>query len=73
MEAQIPSEVGYRWTTVTADDKRGVIYIVTFLSFTYSVLTLLVRVYIKRRILGLDDGAVFLAKVRLNHFICSFW
>lgn len=56
-------ESGYRWATVTPDDRSGVLYIVAFLSFTYSSLTFLARGFIKWHVLGFDDTAMVLAQV----------
>jgi hypothetical protein len=57
-----PLEVGHRWATVTANDRSGILYIVTFLGFTYSSLTFVTRCFIKWHMLGLDDAAMFLAQ-----------
>lgn len=65
MEDHIYRE-GQRWATVTPDDKSAIIYIATFLAFTYSSLTLLVRCGIKWRIIGYDDWVILLAKVWLS-------
>jgi hypothetical protein len=62
-------EYGHRWTTVTANDRSGILYIVTFLNFTYSSLTFVTRCFIKWHMLGLDDAAIFLAQASdpFNH------
>ncbi|KAH3906018.1 hypothetical protein HBH56_212200 [Parastagonospora nodorum] len=52
-----PLDTGYRWATVTADDRSGILYIVAFLTFTYSSLTTITRCFIKWHVLGLDDAA----------------
>jgi len=52
-----------RWARVTPDDNSGMLYIVTFIGFTYSGLTFLARLLIKWRLLGLDDLAMTLAQV----------
>jgi hypothetical protein len=56
-------DTGYRWATITADDSSGVLYIVAFLSFTYSSLTFIARCFIKWRVLGIDDAAALAAQV----------
>ncbi|KAJ6267232.1 hypothetical protein PSV08DRAFT_380835 [Bipolaris maydis] len=58
-----PADRSYRWAHITDDDQSGVLYIVTFLSFTYTSLTFLTRIFIKWRMLGLDDAAMLLAQV----------
>ena len=58
-----PVDRSYRWADITDDDQSGVLYIVTFLSFTYTSLTFLARIFIKWRVLGLDDAAMLLAQV----------
>jgi hypothetical protein len=52
-----------RWANVTSDDKSGLLYVVTFVTFTYSVLTFITRCFIKWHVLGLDDAAMCLAQV----------
>jgi hypothetical protein len=71
MSVALPGE--YRWTRLTADDQSGILYIVTFLSFTYTSLTFLTRVLIKWRMLGLDDAAMLVAQVSssLYKILCS--
>jgi hypothetical protein len=54
---------GNRWQVVTPNDRSGVLYIVVFLSFTYSSLTFIARCFIKWRVLGLDDAAICAAQV----------
>ncbi|CAO2653631.1 Nn.00g030420.m01.CDS01 [Neocucurbitaria sp. VM-36] len=56
-------ETGYRWASITPDDHSGILYIVTFLAFTYSGLTFIARCFIKWRVLGLDDAAMLLAQI----------
>ncbi|KAH7351401.1 hypothetical protein BKA66DRAFT_279790 [Pyrenochaeta sp. MPI-SDFR-AT-0127] len=56
-------ETGYRWASVTPDDHSGILYIVTFLAFTYSALTFITRCYIKWHVLGLDDAAMSVAQI----------
>lgn len=63
-----PADRSYRWAHITDDDQSGVLYIVTFLSFTYTSLTFLTRIFIKWRMLGLDDAAMLLAQVSLLVF-----
>lgn len=58
-----PVDRSYRWADITDGDQSGVLYIVTFLSFTYTSLTFLARIFIKWRVLGLDDAAMLLAQV----------
>lgn len=60
-----PVDRSYRWADITDGDQSGVLYIVTFLSFTYTSLTFLARIFIKWRVLGLDDAAMLLAQVSL--------
>lgn len=57
------TEAGHRWATVTPGDRSGILYIITFLSFTYSSITFLTRCLIKRHMLGIDDVANTLAQV----------
>jgi hypothetical protein len=57
-----PLNPGYRWATVTPDDRSGILYIVAFLSFTYSGLTFITRCFIKWNVLGLDDAAICIAQ-----------
>lgn len=64
----LPVDRSYRWARITDDDQSGVLYIVTFLSFIYTSLTFLTRIFIKWRMLGLDDAAVLLAQVSLLFF-----
>ncbi|KAF2034175.1 hypothetical protein EK21DRAFT_41251, partial [Setomelanomma holmii] len=54
---------GHRWATVTADDRSGILYIVTFLSFTYSSITFITRCFIKWRVFGADDAAALVAQI----------
>lgn len=63
-------EEGTRWANITPDDHSGVLYIVTFISFTYSNLTFLARLLIKWHMLGLDDLAMLLAQVLIS---CSVY
>lgn len=58
-----PLDTGNRWATVTADDRSGILYIVAFLTFTYSSLTNITRFFIKWHVLGLDDAAALGAQV----------
>jgi hypothetical protein len=58
-----PVNTGNRWTTVTPDDRSGILYITAFLGFTYSSLTFFTRFIIKWRVLGLDDAAICAAQV----------
>ncbi|KAF2846507.1 hypothetical protein T440DRAFT_372729, partial [Plenodomus tracheiphilus IPT5] len=53
----------YRFARVSSDDHRGALYIVTFLTFTYTSITFLTRVFIKWLKLGLDDAAMLAAQV----------
>ncbi|PSN71293.1 hypothetical protein BS50DRAFT_546564 [Corynespora cassiicola Philippines] len=57
------SPAGYRFATITPEDHRGVIYIATFLAFTYYNLTFLTRCFIKWHMFGLDDWAVVVAQI----------
>lgn len=59
-----PLQQGTRWATVTPDDHSGTLYVITFLSFTYTSMTVLTRVLIKRNMLGIDDGTMVVAQVR---------
>jgi hypothetical protein len=61
-----PPDSGYRWATVTTDDRSGVLYIIALLSFTYSSLTFITRCFIKWHVLGLDDAAAFVAQVSVS-------
>ena len=63
------SPAGYRSATVTQEDHRGVIYIATFLAFTYYNLTFLTRCFIKWHMFGLEDWAVVVAQVGFYHFL----
>ncbi|KAH8725674.1 hypothetical protein GQ44DRAFT_652357 [Phaeosphaeriaceae sp. PMI808] len=63
MTDRVPLESGYRWATVTPDDRSGAVYIVTFLGFTYSGLAFITRCFIKWNVLGLDDVATLLAQI----------
>jgi hypothetical protein len=56
-------EDGYRWARITPEDRSGILYIVTFLAFTYTSLTFLTRIFIRWRMLGLDDAAMLIAQV----------
>jgi hypothetical protein len=58
-----PTQSGYRWATVTPTDHSGVVYVFAFLSFTYTSVTILARVLIKRNMLGIDDVAMLVAQV----------
>jgi hypothetical protein len=58
-------EEGYRWTRITPDDHSGILYIVTFLGFTYTSVAFLTRIAIKWHMLGLDDAAMLFAQVQL--------
>jgi len=57
------SESAYRWANVTTDDKSGILYVVAFLALTYSSLTFIARCFIKWKVVGLDDVAMFIAQV----------
>ncbi|CAI9634084.1 unnamed protein product [Alternaria burnsii] len=54
---------GYRWARITPDDHSGILYIVTFLAFTYTSLTFFTRIFIRWRMLGLDDAAMLIAQI----------
>lgn len=54
---------GYRWTSVTPDDRSGILYIVSILNLIYTSLAFFTRVLIKWHLLGLDDGAMLIAQV----------
>jgi hypothetical protein len=56
-------DAGNRWQIVTPDDRGGVLYIVVFLSLTYTSITFIARCFIKWRVLGLDDAATCAAQV----------
>jgi hypothetical protein len=58
-----PLNTGNRWQIVTADDRSGLLYIVVFLSFTYTSLAFIARCFIKWRVFGLDDAAICVAQV----------
>lgn len=64
---------GYRFSTVTPNDRGGLIYIATFLAFTYSSLTFLTRCFIKWRVFGIDDWTTCVAQVSnlLYFFVIS--
>jgi hypothetical protein len=51
-----------RWATVTPDDHSGTLYVVAFLGFTYTTITIATRVFIKRNMLGVDDGTMVVAQ-----------
>jgi hypothetical protein len=51
-----------RWATVTPDDSSGALYVVAFLGFTYTTITIATRVFIKRNMLGVDDGTMVVAQ-----------
>jgi hypothetical protein len=63
MDAPSIINAGNRWQIVTPDDRSGVLYIVVFLSFTYTSITFITRCFIKWRVLGLDDAAICAAQV----------
>ncbi|KZM24452.1 hypothetical protein ST47_g4406 [Ascochyta rabiei] len=54
---------GHRWARVTPNDHSGILYIVTFVGFTYTSLTFLTRILIKWQVLGLDDAAMLVAQI----------
>lgn len=54
---------GHRWAVVTPDDHSGALYVIAFLTFTYSTITCLARYFVKKNILGLDDAVIFFAQV----------
>lgn len=56
---------GNRWARITPDDRSGILYIVALLAFIYTSLTFLTRIFIRRRMLGLDDLAMLIAQVGL--------
>jgi len=60
--AAVPA--GDRFSTVTPDDHGGLIYIATFMAFTYSSVTFLTRCFIKWNLFGMDDWAMVAAQVR---------
>jgi hypothetical protein len=59
---------GYRFATVSSDDHGGILYIVAFLTFTYSSITFLTRCAIKWQVFGFDDWATCVAQVRIRQF-----
>lgn len=59
--AAVPA--GDRFSTITPDDHGGLIYIATFMAFTYSSITFLTRCFIKWNIFGMDDWAMVAAQV----------
>ena len=60
--AAVPA--GDRFSTITPDDHGGLIYIATFMAFTYSSVTFVTRCFIKWNIFGMDDWAMVVAQVR---------
>jgi hypothetical protein len=56
---------GYRWATITPDNYSGALYVVAFLSFTYTSTAVLARVLIKSNMLGIDDNTMVVAQVCL--------
>jgi hypothetical protein len=53
---------GHRWASVTPDDYSGTLYVVAFVGFTYTTMTVVTRVFIKRNMLGIDDGIMVVAQ-----------
>jgi hypothetical protein len=53
---------GDRWASVTPDDHSGTLYVIAFLGFTYTTMTVVTRVFIKRNMLGVDDGTMVVAQ-----------
>jgi hypothetical protein len=53
----------YRWANITSDDYSGALYVITFLSLTYTSTTVLARILIRSRVLGIDDGTMVVAQV----------
>jgi hypothetical protein len=54
---------GFRWAGITPDDYSGVLYVITFLSLTYTSTTVLARVLIRSIVLGVDDCTMVAAQV----------
>lgn len=55
---------GNRFSTTTPDDHSGIVLTITLLFGVYSCLALAVRCYLKRKNLGVDDLACFVATVK---------
>ena len=50
-----PALSGNRFTTITPDDYGGVVWIASILCAIYTFATVLLRFWVKRRNVGLDD------------------
>jgi Gpi18-like mannosyltransferase len=53
-----------RFSPITDNDKAGILWIASLLSGIYAVLSLIVRLYIKRKCFGHDDWICLVATVR---------
>lgn len=56
-----------RLSPLTSDDHAGKLWIVTILSLIYTLHVAVARVYIKYRMLGVDDALYGVAVVSINH------
>jgi hypothetical protein len=54
-----------RFSPITDDDRGGILWIASLLAGIYSVLSILVRFYIKRKCFGTDDWLCAAATVDL--------
>jgi hypothetical protein len=55
----------FRWAGITPNDYSGALYVITFLSLTYTSMAVLARVLIRSNVLGVDDGTMVVAQVWL--------
>lgn len=61
----VPSENSNRWANLTPENRSGALYVVAFLTLTYSCCMFLARIYIKWHKSGVDDVAMLVAQVLL--------
>lgn len=50
---------------ITADDHAGYLWIITILGAIYTIIVALVRVYVKYRVVGIDDYLLGIATVSI--------
>ncbi|KAF2435934.1 hypothetical protein EJ08DRAFT_295621 [Tothia fuscella] len=67
------SSEAHRFSSITDDSKAGILWIASLIAGVYSVLSVLVRFYIKRKCYGLDDWACAVATlVSLGSFVAIY-
>jgi hypothetical protein len=63
-----------RFALSDPQDQSAVVWIMTFLLLSYTTSTTLVRIYVKHKMMGLDDGAAGLSQlIAFGHVACMVY